>query len=204
MTTRKKRFTKVPVDTPISELSHLNVQCGSTKCEDGLHCFRLTKAQIKKMGKSGVCKNCGIDIVDWKRIYERNPMDAEFIFKSLKNELIRQAYWSMPITEADLEKAYQRGPAKIEGMINNRMTNVIGIEKPWRNGYTPYSGDVIYYAQHATATCCRRCMEYWYNIPQGRQLTTQEVSFSSELIKLYLQERIPDLFNKFEVINIHL
>lgn len=202
MKTRKKKFAKVPVDVPISDLSPLNVNCGSTKCEDGLHCFRLTKSQIKKLGKSGVCKSCGVDVVNWKRIYEKNPLDAPFIFKSLKNELIRWVYWQIPVASDDIDKAHKRGVEEMERKIIHRLTNVIGIERPWRNGYTPYSGDVIYYAQHGTATCCRRCMEYWYDIPMGRRLNEEEILFAKELIMLYLRDRVPRLFSSARTLNV--
>ena len=48
----------------------------------------------------------------------------------------------------------------------------------------------IHYAQHATATCCRRCVEYFYGIPQGRELERPEVDYFTELIMRYMLERI--------------
>ena len=35
-------------------------------------------------------------------------------------------------------------------------------------------GHPVFLAQHATATCCRGCLEKWHDIPQGRQLTAEE------------------------------
>ena len=196
MTERVKKFTKVPVDVPISELSPLNINCGSTKCEDGLHCFRMTPRQIKKIGKSGLCKNCGIDMVEWARIYKRNALDAPFIFQSLKNELIRKIYWEIQIPEKDILKAHKLGVKQLSENIIHRMSTQIGVEKPYRNGFTPYAGNVIYYAQHATATCCRRCMQYWYDIPMGRALTRKEILFTKDLMLLYLKEKAPEIFFK--------
>lgn len=198
MTEKIKKFKQVPAEVPISDLSPLNINCGSTKCEDGLHCFRLTKREIEKLGTSGVCKTCGADLVNWKRIQKQNPKDAKFIFQSLKNELIRHVYWHMPIAQKDIDKALKLGDNELSNRIVHRMTNIIGIAEPYRNGYTPYSGNVIFYAQHATATCCRRCMEYWYDIPMGRPLTKTEIAFSTELIQLYLKERVPEVFKMAE------
>ena len=39
---------------------------------------------------------------------------------------------------------------------------------------TPMRGHPVFLAQHATATCCRGCLEKWYRIPQGRELTEEE------------------------------
>ena len=39
---------------------------------------------------------------------------------------------------------------------------------------TPFRGHPVFVAQHATATCCRGCLEKWYRIPAGRLLTPEE------------------------------
>ena len=53
------------------------------------------------------------------------------------------------------------------------------------------SGNAIYYAQHATATCCRRCVEYWHGIRRGRKLTEREVGYLAELVMVFVRERVP-------------
>ena len=39
---------------------------------------------------------------------------------------------------------------------------------------TPFKGHPVFIAQHATATCCRGCLEKWHGIPKGRALTAEE------------------------------
>ncbi|MGW1887105.1 DUF4186 family protein [Streptomyces sp. NPDC001970] len=39
---------------------------------------------------------------------------------------------------------------------------------------TPYRGHPEFDAQHATATCCRTCLERWHGIPAGRALDDAE------------------------------
>ena len=39
---------------------------------------------------------------------------------------------------------------------------------------TPFKGHPVFIAQHATATCCRGCLEKWHHIPKGRELTSDE------------------------------
>jgi predicted Fe-S protein YdhL (DUF1289 family) len=39
---------------------------------------------------------------------------------------------------------------------------------------TPYRGHPVFVAQHATATCCRGCLEKWHGIPRGAALTDEE------------------------------
>ena len=42
---------------------------------------------------------------------------------------------------------------------------------PHKDGkQTPYRGHPVFVAQHATATCCRSCLQRWHGIPKGREL----------------------------------
>ncbi len=42
---------------------------------------------------------------------------------------------------------------------------------------TPMRGHPVFVAQHATATCCRGCLEKWHHIPKGRALTEGEQEY---------------------------
>lgn len=46
----------------------------------------------------------------------------------------------------------------------------------------------VFIAQHATATCCRGCLEKWYKIPKERNLTSKEVDFIVELIMTWIKK----------------
>jgi hypothetical protein len=189
-----KKFQKVPLEVPISELTPFNIGCGSSKCEEGFHCFRMTPKQIERAGETGQCKSCGAKLVNWNRINRRDSRDAEFIFASLRNELFRHVYWHIKIDDMAIAKARQLGPLGLSEAIEARMKDKIGIANPYRKGVTPYTGNIIYYAQHATATCCRRCLQYWYNIPEGRPINKRELKFTTDLIELYIKERLPELY----------
>src|SRR5262249_6199580 len=52
---------------------------------------------------------------------------------------------------------------------------------------TPFRGDTIFVAQHATATCCRSCLAKWHRIPQGRRLTVEERSYLGEVLAHWLK-----------------
>ncbi|MFT3687482.1 DUF4186 domain-containing protein [Paenirhodobacter sp.] len=47
---------------------------------------------------------------------------------------------------------------------------------------TPMRGHPVFVAQHATATCCRGCLEKWHHLPQGRPLTEAEQARIVDLI----------------------
>ena len=39
---------------------------------------------------------------------------------------------------------------------------------------TPMRGHPVFIAQHATACCCRGCLEKWHGIPQGVSLSAEQ------------------------------
>lgn len=46
---------------------------------------------------------------------------------------------------------------------------------PARDGrQTPWKGHPVFVAQHATATCCRSCLQKWHGMPKGRELAPVE------------------------------
>ncbi len=44
----------------------------------------------------------------------------------------------------------------------------------------------IFVAQHATATCCRGCLETWHAIPKGRALTAEEKAYILAVLRRWL------------------
>lgn len=51
---------------------------------------------------------------------------------------------------------------------------------------TPFKNHPVFIAQHATATCCRKCLNKWYGIPKGQLLTALQVDFCIELIMTWI------------------
>lgn len=54
-----------------------------------------------------------------------------------------------------------------------------GRQTPWRN-------HPVFVAQHATATCCRGCLEKVHEIPEGRELTNEELDYVVAVIERWL------------------
>jgi exodeoxyribonuclease V alpha subunit len=51
---------------------------------------------------------------------------------------------------------------------------------------TPMRGHPVFIAQHATATCCRGCLEKWHHIKKGVELTNNQVNYVVELIMAWI------------------
>jgi predicted Fe-S protein YdhL (DUF1289 family) len=59
---------------------------------------------------------------------------------------------------------------------------------------TPMRHHPVFIAQHATATCCRGCLQKWHGITKGHALTADEKEYILEVIRTWLvrQEQLND------------
>lgn len=53
---------------------------------------------------------------------------------------------------------------------------------------TPMGNHPVFVAQHATATCCRGCLQKWHDIPKGRPLTGAEKEYVLRVIEAWLSK----------------
>ena len=49
-------------------------------------------------------------------------------------------------------------------------------------------GHPVFLAQHATATCCRGCLEKWHGIEKGRELTASEQQYVANIIMRWIDK----------------
>lgn len=71
--------------------------------------------------------------------------------------------------------------------INNRLSDISNVVD---GKQTPMRGHPVFIAQHATATCCRGCLEKWYHIPKGRLLTKTEIDYFVDVIMKWISKEI--------------
>ena len=174
------------------ELRPLKVTCTSSDCECELHCFK--KSRQMSEAERGNCRSCGADVVDWQRVHRHQVDDAAYTLEVLKTEYVRYHSWTKPIDLKSENHARRKGRIKFEQAVRNRLKKSVGPAKPYFDGrQTPSHGNLIYYAQHALACCCRTCMEYWHGIPKGIELTSEQIDYFTELVMVYVDERLPDL-----------
>ncbi|WP_027150730.1 DUF4186 domain-containing protein [Methylobacter tundripaludum] len=58
---------------------------------------------------------------------------------------------------------------------------------------TPFRGHPVFVAQHATACCCRGCLEKWHRIPKGRALTPDEEAYVLKVLERWLHNEMNKL-----------
>ena len=92
------------------------------------------------------------------------------------------------LKEQDKEYVRQKGLDKIQehaqDFIEKRLApSVI----PNDGKQTPMRGHPVFIAQHATATCCRGCLEKWHKIRAGRELTPRQKEYILHVIMLWIK-----------------
>ncbi|PJM78333.1 DUF4186 domain-containing protein [Bifidobacterium scaligerum] len=91
---------------------------------------------------------------------------------------------------SDKDRAYARskGKAVIDRHAHEMLRDRVGAAEPKNDGrQTPWRGHPVFTAQHATATCCRGCIEKWHHIAQGRALTDDEIDRLSNLVMAWIE-----------------
>lgn len=91
---------------------------------------------------------------------------------------------------SDKDRAYARSKGKttIDRHACELLRSRVGAANPVKDGkQTPWRGHPVFTAQHATATCCRGCIEKWHHIPRGRELTDEEIQRLADLIMVWIE-----------------
>ena len=78
------------------------------------------------------------------------------------------------------EAAYleQKGLATVLEHARAFITERLAPAKPANDGrQTPMKNHPAFIAQHATGTCCRKCLAKWHQIPKGQPLTNEQIDY---------------------------
>lgn len=71
--------------------------------------------------------------------------------------------------------------------INKRLKDVSNIND---GKQTPMKGHPVFIAQHATATCCRSCLEKWHHISKNKVLSNEEIDYIVNIIMKWIENQI--------------
>ena len=100
---------------------------------------------------------------------------------------------SFSLSAKDRAYARAKGKETIDRHAHEMLAKRVGPAHPFKDGkQTPYRGHPVFTAQHATATCCRGCIERWHHIPRGRALTDAEIDALARLVMAWIER---DLVN---------
>ena len=106
------------------------------------------------------------------------------IIQNKLNELSKSKFRSnFKLKKTDFEYIEKVGIIKIKNHAYNLILKRLGpaiIENDGKQ--TPMKGHPVFIAQHATATCCRGCLQKWHKIEKNRELTNNEINYIVTLI----------------------
>jgi len=125
-----------------------------------------------------------------------NDTQRGFIKKKLENLQKSKFRSSFHLRISMFHYIDEKGMDTVESHCHDfveKNLNQISLEKDGHQ--TPMKGHPVFIAQHATATCCRGCLEKWYQIPRNRSLAEKEKKFIEALILSWIYQELENRKN---------
>jgi len=83
------------------------------------------------------------------------------------------------------------GPTRLREHAYDLVDRKIAAAEPYKDGtQTPYRGHPVFVAQHATATCCRWCLQRNHAIARGHELTPDERDYVVDVICRWIETEL--------------
>lgn len=118
--------------------------------------------------------------------------DKNYILSKLQKSKFRSSF---KIKEKDLQYIESKGFSEIEkhclDFLNKRIKTKLKNDKK----QTPFKGHPVFIAQHATATCCRKCIKKWHKISESKELDNFEINYLKDLIMIWVEKEVKDKTN---------
>ncbi len=95
------------------------------------------------------------------------------------------------LSKRDIEYVEQKGLAAVREHSYEFIRKRLALAFPPNDGkQTPMRGHPVFIAQHATGTCCRKCLAKWHGIRAGHELSLQEIDYVSQIIMSWITDQI--------------
>ncbi len=110
------------------------------------------------------------------------------LFARLAQSKFRSRFSLSPDDQAYVRK---KGMETIRSHAEDFIAKRLAPAQPAKDGkQTPMRGHPVFIAQHATATCCRGCLEKWHHIPKGRELTKEEQEYIVDVLMTWITRQM--------------
>jgi hypothetical protein len=111
--------------------------------------------------------------------------DHDELFERLSRSAFRRRF---RLGRAERDYLERKGLDTVMAHGEKFITERLAPANPTNDGkQTPMRNHPIFIAQHATATCCRGCLEKWHGIPTGRELTAEDKAHVLSMIRRWLE-----------------
>jgi len=116
--------------------------------------------------------------------------DIDELFRALARSAFRQRFHLKAPEAAYLQ---QKGLETVLGHARDFIDRRLAPPHPPNDGrQTPFRGHPVFVAQHATATCCRSCLQKWHRIPRGRALDQNEREYVLSVLRRWLRVELDE------------
>ena len=116
-----------------------------------------------------------------------NNKEMEILDRLLKSKFRN----SFRLKQKDIDYINQKGLDTIKKHAQDFISKRVAPAYVANDGkQTPMRGHPVFIAQHATATCCRKCINKWHKFPMGTQLTQQQQDYIVELIMKWIKQQL--------------
>ena len=115
-----------------------------------------------------------------RRLCDGEKRTLEDLFERLSQSKFRSGFH---LKEKDKKYVLDKGGDKIrehaKDFVSQRLAPAV---IPNDGKQTPMKGHPIFIAQHATACCCRGCLEKWHHFPRGKELTEEQQDYVVDVL----------------------
>ncbi len=113
--------------------------------------------------------------------------DLDRLFDRLAASPFRRRFKLGKVERAYLEA---RGLPAVLAHARDFIDRRLAAAEPANDGkQTPFRGHPVFVAQHATATCCRGCLNKWHGIAKGRPLGEADKARILAVIERWLSQQ---------------
>lgn len=115
-------------------------------------------------------------------------MNIEYKLDSLKKSKFRSKFKLGPKEKSYVE---EKGLETIESHAYDFIRKRLAPAFIANDGkQTPMRGHPVFIAEHATATCCRKCLYKWHKIEENRELREEEIDYIVEIIMEWIKKQL--------------
>lgn len=113
----------------------------------------------------------------------------DYLLKKISKSKFRNSFHlNSKLKQYSKEKGYEVIKKHAYDFINKRIKpkTIVndGKQTPMRQVH------LVFIAQHATATCCRKCLYKWHKIPMNTVLDTKQVDYIVDIIMKWIEKEI--------------
>ena len=119
-------------------------------------------------------------------LYENQRINR--VLESLSKSKFRSSFY---LKTKDKEYVREKGIETIEKHARDFIEKRLAPKEIKNDGkQTPMRGHPVFIAQHATACCCRGCLNKWHKIPKNTELSNEQKDYIVEVIMTWIKRQM--------------